>query len=100
MHLIFAKYLDWNRISNELSDLIKNEVSTNTQIFKAEIEAQIHEVEVLNRKLQDGMAICVVNYFSCDLVRKLVNTLNKYCSSPWTLYILDNSESKAEFNHT
>jgi len=96
--LKFAMYLDWNRISKELSDLIQSNVNSNSKIFQAELETQIYEVEVLGNKHHEGMAICVVNYFSSDLLRNLVDTLNKYCSSPYTLYILDNSESKTEFN--
>jgi GT2 family glycosyltransferase/glycosyltransferase involved in cell wall biosynthesis len=96
--LKYASNLCWTRISNELSNTINALTTKNSSLYSANYENRNHDVEVFGDNFHKGMAICVVNYFSFDLVEKLISTLNEYSTTAWTLYLLDNSESDSEFS--
>ena len=96
--LKYAISLPWDTLSKELANTIADSITTNTHNFQAKYANKIHDVEVFGDKVHEGMAICVVNYFSLEKIKELVATINKHTTSQWTLYILDNSESEVEFN--
>ena len=96
--LKYANSLPWDTLSKELANTISDVITTKTHDFQAKYANKIHDVEVFGDKVHEGMAICVVNYFSLEKIKELVVTINKHTTSQWTLYILDNSESEVEFN--